>query len=177
MPLITFDALDMTIDCPEGETVFAAARRQSVPIPTACVGRGTCGLCRVKILAGEANLPRSAKSRSVTSAIPTSSRSCGCPVSSRSWAMSLWASPMPRAAPSSCHWGGFCKVAGPGDAAPNESAPCPALAAPARFLLGALALSGALSLPARAGAPEEITRRDYAISGLQDAAALGASPS
>lgn len=57
MPLITFDAIGMSIDCPEGETVFAAARRQSVPLPTACVGRGTCGLCRVKVLAGEANLP------------------------------------------------------------------------------------------------------------------------
>lgn len=57
MPLITFDAIGMSIDCAAGETVFVAARRQGVPIPTACVGRGTCGLCRVKVLAGEANLP------------------------------------------------------------------------------------------------------------------------
>ncbi len=38
---------------------------------------------------------------------------------------------------------------------------------PPLWLLGALALCSALSLPARAGAPEEITRRDYAISGFK----------
>ncbi len=57
MPRITFDPIDMSIDCPNGETVFSAARRQGVPVPTACVGRGTCGLCRVKVIAGEAHLP------------------------------------------------------------------------------------------------------------------------
>lgn len=33
--------------------MFAAARRSNVPVPTACVGRGTCGLCRVKVIDGE----------------------------------------------------------------------------------------------------------------------------
>ncbi|HRI49856.1 MAG TPA: 2Fe-2S iron-sulfur cluster-binding protein [Pseudomonadota bacterium] len=53
MPSIVFEPLGMTIECATGETVFAAARRHNVPIPTACVGRGTCGLCRVKVVAGE----------------------------------------------------------------------------------------------------------------------------
>lgn len=57
MARITFDPLAQQIDCGERETVFAAARRQNVPIPTACVGRGTCGLCRVKVLEGESALP------------------------------------------------------------------------------------------------------------------------
>ena len=53
MPAIVFEPLAVRIECRAGETVFAAARRQNVPVPTACVGRGTCGLCRVKIVAGE----------------------------------------------------------------------------------------------------------------------------
>jgi ferredoxin len=56
MSLIVFEPLALQIECAAGETVFAAARRQNVPIPTACVGRGTCGLCRVKVLEGEAAL-------------------------------------------------------------------------------------------------------------------------
>lgn len=57
MARITIEPLAVQIDCQENETLFAAARRQNVPIPTACVGRGTCGLCRVKVLAGESALP------------------------------------------------------------------------------------------------------------------------
>lgn len=50
--VITFEPLGVSIPCTEGESLFEAARRHDIPIPTACVGRGTCGLCRVKILAG-----------------------------------------------------------------------------------------------------------------------------
>lgn len=53
MPAIVFEPLALRIECRAGETVFAAARRQNVPVPTACVGRGTCGLCRVKVVTGE----------------------------------------------------------------------------------------------------------------------------
>lgn len=56
MPAIVFEPLALRIACAVGETVFAAARRHNVPIPTACVGRGTCGLCRVKVVAGEESL-------------------------------------------------------------------------------------------------------------------------
>lgn len=48
--------LGQRIDCADGDSVFAVARRAGVPISTACVGKATCGLCRVKILAGEAHL-------------------------------------------------------------------------------------------------------------------------
>lgn len=54
--LVTFDPLGLSVSCQEGESLFEAARRGNVPIPTACVGRGTCGLCRVKVLSGEAAL-------------------------------------------------------------------------------------------------------------------------
>jgi ferredoxin len=57
MPVITFEPLGARVEATEGETVFAAARRANLPIPTACVGKGTCGLCRVKVLAGEDALP------------------------------------------------------------------------------------------------------------------------
>lgn len=53
MPTILFEPLGIRIDCAEGETAFLAARRANLLIPTACVGRGTCGLCRVKVVAGE----------------------------------------------------------------------------------------------------------------------------
>lgn len=53
MPTIVFEPLGLRVPCEEGETAFSAARRAGVPIPTACVGRANCGLCRVKVLAGE----------------------------------------------------------------------------------------------------------------------------
>ena len=56
MPRITFQPFGITVEASEGESVFAAGRRANVPIPTACVGRATCGLCRVKIVDGEAHL-------------------------------------------------------------------------------------------------------------------------
>ena len=53
MARITFLPFGTTVEAEGGESVFAAARRAGVPIPTACVGRATCGLCRVKVIAGE----------------------------------------------------------------------------------------------------------------------------
>ncbi|HZS37069.1 MAG TPA: 2Fe-2S iron-sulfur cluster-binding protein [Polyangia bacterium] len=57
MPRVTFLPFDVTVDCADGESVFAAGQRGGVPIPTACVGKATCGLCRVKIVAGAEHLP------------------------------------------------------------------------------------------------------------------------
>ncbi len=57
MPRVTFQPLDVTVDCQDGESVFDAGRRAGVLIPTACVGKATCGLCRVKIVAGAEFLP------------------------------------------------------------------------------------------------------------------------
>jgi len=56
MPTILFLPLDIRIPCNDGETAYAAARRANLPIPTACFGRGNCGLCRVRVEAGEAAL-------------------------------------------------------------------------------------------------------------------------
>ena len=44
------------IDAADGESIFAVARRAQIPVNTACDGKATCGLCRVKVLAGEAHL-------------------------------------------------------------------------------------------------------------------------
>lgn len=57
MPRVTFLPFDRTVECDPGETVFDAARRHDVPIPTACVGKASCGLCRVKIVSGADHLP------------------------------------------------------------------------------------------------------------------------
>ena len=57
MPTIRFMPADVTIECAEGDTVFDVGRRNGVAIDTSCVGKGTCGRCRVKILAGAEHLP------------------------------------------------------------------------------------------------------------------------
>ena len=56
MPTVTIEPMGVRVDAAEGESVFAAARRAGVLIPTACVGRASCGLCRVKVIAGEHHL-------------------------------------------------------------------------------------------------------------------------
>jgi uncharacterized 2Fe-2S/4Fe-4S cluster protein (DUF4445 family) len=56
MPTILFEPLGVTVECTDGETAFAAARRANVLVPTACFGRGNCGLCRVRVVAGEESL-------------------------------------------------------------------------------------------------------------------------
>ncbi len=56
MPRLTFLPLGLTVECASGETIFQVALRAGVPVSTACVGRGTCGLCRVRVRMGEENL-------------------------------------------------------------------------------------------------------------------------
>lgn len=56
MPVVTFLPSGATVEVVDGATVFEAGARISAGIETACVGKGTCGLCRVKVVAGEAAL-------------------------------------------------------------------------------------------------------------------------
>jgi ferredoxin len=48
--------LPLVVELPAGATLFEAGARVSAGIATACVGKGTCGLCRVKIVAGAPSL-------------------------------------------------------------------------------------------------------------------------
>lgn len=66
MPKVTFVGLpdpsgapgaDVAVEVPAGATVFEAGAKVSAGIDTSCVGKGTCGLCRVKIVAGGEHLP------------------------------------------------------------------------------------------------------------------------
>lgn len=57
MPRVTFEPIGVTVECAPDESIFACGRRQGIFIPTACNGKATCGLCRVKIISGEASLP------------------------------------------------------------------------------------------------------------------------
>jgi ferredoxin len=50
---VTFQPEGLRVDCADGDSVFEVGRRAGVEITTACVGKATCGLCRVKILSGE----------------------------------------------------------------------------------------------------------------------------
>ena len=58
MPLVTIvgDGAPLTVDLPAGSTLFEAGARVSAGIEIACVGKGTCGLCRVRILSGAEHL-------------------------------------------------------------------------------------------------------------------------
>ncbi len=56
MPTVKFEPIGLVADCPVGESLFEVARRLGVPVATACVGNATCGLCRMKVLAGDEHL-------------------------------------------------------------------------------------------------------------------------
>jgi ferredoxin len=56
MATVTFLPLGVRGDLAPDESLFELGRRLEVPIATACVGKGTCGLCRVKVLSGEDTL-------------------------------------------------------------------------------------------------------------------------
>ena len=53
MPRVTFLPAAVTAEADDGESLFEVARRSGVAIETACVGKATCGLCRVRVVAGE----------------------------------------------------------------------------------------------------------------------------
>lgn len=59
MPRVTIvrpDAEPVVVEAPEGSTLFQAGAKAAAGIETSCVGKGTCGLCRVKILSGAEHL-------------------------------------------------------------------------------------------------------------------------
>ena len=56
LPSITYLPAGTRVDCAAGESVFEVARRAGIKVTTACVGKATCGLCRVKVVAGEQHL-------------------------------------------------------------------------------------------------------------------------
>jgi len=57
MASVTFKHLDgLRVECGEGESVFEVALRAGRPLASACGAKASCGLCRVKILAGEEHL-------------------------------------------------------------------------------------------------------------------------
>jgi 2Fe-2S ferredoxin len=56
LPAVTYLPSGVRVDCDAGESIFEIARRAGVAVNTACVGKATCGLCRVKIVGGEAHL-------------------------------------------------------------------------------------------------------------------------
>ncbi len=59
MPTVTIHAADTepsVVEVAAGTTLFEAGAKLAAGIDTACVGKGTCGLCRVKIVAGAEHL-------------------------------------------------------------------------------------------------------------------------
>jgi ferredoxin len=59
MPTVTIHAdgeEPRVLEVASGTTLFDAGAKLAAGIDTACVGKGTCGLCRVKILGGAEHL-------------------------------------------------------------------------------------------------------------------------
>ena len=56
MARVTFLPEGQVVECADGTTLFDAGAAAKVTIDTACVGKGTCGLCRVRIVSGAAAL-------------------------------------------------------------------------------------------------------------------------
>ena len=58
MPRVTITSGETTtvVEVAEGTTLFEAGAKIAAGIDTSCVGKGTCGLCRVKIVAGAETL-------------------------------------------------------------------------------------------------------------------------
>jgi len=58
MPTVTIavDGATKTAEVPQGSTLFEAGAKGTAGIDTSCVGKGTCGLCRVKITSGSESL-------------------------------------------------------------------------------------------------------------------------
>ena len=56
MAEVTFLPAGVRAPAAPGESLFEVGRRAGIDIETACVGKATCGLCRVRIAAGEAHL-------------------------------------------------------------------------------------------------------------------------
>src|SRR5262245_514625 len=56
MASVTYLPGGVRIPCNDGDSVFHVAQAAGIPITTACGAKATCGLCRVKVIAGEAHL-------------------------------------------------------------------------------------------------------------------------
>jgi uncharacterized 2Fe-2S/4Fe-4S cluster protein (DUF4445 family) len=52
VPRVTILPVGLVADVADGTTLFDAGAKLGAGIETACVGKGTCGLCRVKVIAG-----------------------------------------------------------------------------------------------------------------------------
>jgi len=53
---IVLESSETSVELPAGASLFEAGARVQAAIDTACVGKGTCGLCRIKVLAGAEHL-------------------------------------------------------------------------------------------------------------------------
>jgi ferredoxin len=56
MPSVRYLPVDVRVECAAGDSVFHVAKTAGIPVPTACNGQASCGLCRVKVVGGEKEL-------------------------------------------------------------------------------------------------------------------------
>ena len=53
---VTFVPSGKEVDLAPGQSLFEAARGLGLSVDTACMAKGTCGLCRIRVVAGEEHL-------------------------------------------------------------------------------------------------------------------------
>lgn len=56
MAKVTFLPAGVTVEGAPGDTLFQLGRGAGIDVDTACVGKGTCGLCRVRVVDGADHL-------------------------------------------------------------------------------------------------------------------------
>lgn len=56
MSSVTYLPTGLRFVCTDGDSIFVVARQAGLAITTACNAKATCGLCRVKVISGEAFL-------------------------------------------------------------------------------------------------------------------------
>jgi len=56
MPRIRFLPSDTLIECDVGQSIFDVGWKKDVDLRSACIGKGTCGLCRIVVVAGADHL-------------------------------------------------------------------------------------------------------------------------
>lgn len=79
---VTFEPSGVTVDVPVDTTVLEASRRARMPLPSTCGGRGTCGDCAVRVIAGEVAPPGETEAASLRGAPAGVRLACAVRVSS-----------------------------------------------------------------------------------------------
>src|SRR5512139_3663106 len=66
-PCVDFEPIGRRGECPAGYNLLECARTLGVDLESLCGGEGTCGRCRVQVLAGSVSEPAAAERNALSS--------------------------------------------------------------------------------------------------------------